>query len=604
MQATPADSPQRVRYFLSYAHTDLWHARQIADFLRAAGHHVDFGTALTGDDAPAWQAALTAAISANDAFLYILSPDSAAAGWCRWEFAQAAAQGKPALGVLLEALPALPAALSPLPSIDLTQGLTPENSERLLNGLKQAATINAVAPVATPSGKPARAETLAKHVFLSYSRRDTDVMRKTRDVLRAAQIPVWTDESIAVGTPLWTEALEKAIENAGCVLVLLSPDAKQSSWVKRELEYASALNIPITPVLARGTEAESVPFRLIGSQYLDVTAQFDERVATMIATVRGQLQGEAAPSAPAVTATTPLPAADHARRHDESFWEILFKLIRKDKVTPFLGPAINSRLLSSHAEAARKWAELRKYPFEAYDGDLARVAQFLAFEMGEFLAKEEIIEEWLKRGKTLDFNDPDNGYSILASLPVSFYVTTNYDDYLCAALDHRQRAPKRVYYYDDEWVDVDTGDPTPDQPMVMHLYGHQTATESLVLTEDDYLRHLLKFTRKEIAFPNYVTDRLARTSYIFIGFTASEWSLRTLFQILSTLDRKGREPHIAIQVEPIRRTDSAAQQERVEEYLRNYFRSQLSATNVQVYVEETDTFLVALRDQWATWKES
>jgi len=610
------DSSSTAHYFVTYAHTDLWQARQVVDALREGGHQVNFEDRLT--DEADWKAPLEKAISACDALIYMLSPESAASEWCQWELAQAVTLGKPVIGVQLETNTVLSPALKLLPSIDMVQGLTPEGTARLISGLERMAKLDsATFPIpASPAGKPSRAESIIKHVFLSYSRRDLELMKKTRDALRAANIAVWTDESIPTDSPHWQVVIAKAIEHAGCLLVILSPDAKQSPWVLRELNYAATHQIPIMSMLARGTEAESVPFPLSGAQYVDARSAFDTGISVIMGALRSRLQG--GHSSVAVVTVAPTGDVTHAKpKLDDSFWNTLFRLIQKEKCTPFLGPSISAKALTPQSEAARKWAEKQKYPFDAYNGDLARVAQFLTFELGEFVAKEEIIEEWLRQGKTPDFNNPNDAHAILARLPFSLYVTTNYDDYLCDALLHHGKHPQRVYYYDGEWVGGNINvEPKPDQPMVMHLYGHQNESESLILSEDDHLRYLLKFARRKtesekvdkkendiITFPTYVTERIGQTSYLFIGFTASEWSFRTLFQILSTFEKKGRQPHFVVQFEPLREGDKQKQTERVENYLRNYLGWQLSATNVQVYVEETDVFLNELREQWVDWQK-
>lgn len=210
----------------------------------------------------------------------------------------------------------------------------------------------------------------------------------------------------------------------------------------------------------------------------------------------------------------------------------------------------------------------------------------------------------LRKAKRPDLNDPNEAHAILADLPLSMYLTTNYDDFLTAALLSKGKQPNRAYYYDNEWVSSQplTGEPTPQAPLVVHVYGHQSEVESLVVSEDDYMRCLLRFARREVRFPAPVMERMGRTSYLFIGFSITDWSLRALFEILtSSLDRLGKEPHIAVQVEPLRGVEPTADQiTRVEDYLRNHFRARMSA-NVQVYVEPTDVFLRDLRTRWTQW---
>ena len=89
-----------------------------------------------------------------------------------------------------------------------------------------------------------------RHVFISYSRRDDIVMRRTVAFLRKQGIKVWVDnEKLTPGTPAWEEEIEKAINSAYAVVVILSPDAKNSEWVRREITYADQYRKRVFPVL-------------------------------------------------------------------------------------------------------------------------------------------------------------------------------------------------------------------------------------------------------------------------------------------------------------------------------------------------------------------
>ncbi|MBL8162157.1 MAG: toll/interleukin-1 receptor domain-containing protein [Anaerolineae bacterium] len=135
-------------------------------------------------------------------------------------------------------------------------------------------------------------------VFLSYSRKDSAIMQRLRDDCAAAGLSVWTDAGIEPGTPLWKDSIERAIETAGCLIVILSPDSKQSEWVKRELDYAHAQRKPIFPVLARGDESSAVPFALSGTQFVDLQQHYAAGVQQLIAAVRERLNADAPPTSP------------------------------------------------------------------------------------------------------------------------------------------------------------------------------------------------------------------------------------------------------------------------------------------------------------------
>lgn len=106
------------------------------------------------------------------------------------------------------------------------------------------------------------------YVFLSYSHQDEEMMREIKEELTDEGIEVWSDDELEWGTPSWERDVQKAIRNAAAMVVLLSPNANESLWVGRELSMAELLNIKIYPILIAGTEAESLPLRLVNHQYL------------------------------------------------------------------------------------------------------------------------------------------------------------------------------------------------------------------------------------------------------------------------------------------------------------------------------------------------
>src|ERR1051326_713754 len=108
-------------------------------------------------------------------------------------------------------------------------------------------------------------------VFMSYSRRDSDVMWRTAKYLRAQGINVWVDnEKLVPGTAIWEEEIEKALKAASAVVVVMSPDSKNSEWVRREISLADQYRKHILPILVRGDEDSSITLRLITRQFVDL----------------------------------------------------------------------------------------------------------------------------------------------------------------------------------------------------------------------------------------------------------------------------------------------------------------------------------------------
>lgn len=111
----------------------------------------------------------------------------------------------------------------------------------------------------------------AEPIFISYSRRDEEIMRKIAFFLRDQGFKVWVDnEKLIPGTPAWEESIEIAIKNALAVIVILSPDSKNSEWVRREITYSDQFSKRVFPILIKGTEEVSLPIRLVTRQYIDL----------------------------------------------------------------------------------------------------------------------------------------------------------------------------------------------------------------------------------------------------------------------------------------------------------------------------------------------
>ena len=107
-------------------------------------------------------------------------------------------------------------------------------------------------------------------IFLSYSRATSPKMRRVRSDLEALGYTVWTDQNLTPGGGSWQSAIDDAIAKSKCMVVLLSPEAKKSEWVQKELEAARVRKLPIIPLLAKGDEKTAIPFALNGYEWADI----------------------------------------------------------------------------------------------------------------------------------------------------------------------------------------------------------------------------------------------------------------------------------------------------------------------------------------------
>ncbi len=111
-----------------------------------------------------------------------------------------------------------------------------------------------------------------KHIFISYNREDIDYMRKVRQSLLADhRLPVWTDEGIPPDTGNWLKSVQTAINQAYCLVCVLTPNTSKSDWVMEELFYAKAKGVSIYMVLMDGDIQSSMIFGFSMVQITDMT---------------------------------------------------------------------------------------------------------------------------------------------------------------------------------------------------------------------------------------------------------------------------------------------------------------------------------------------
>ncbi len=112
-------------------------------------------------------------------------------------------------------------------------------------------------------------------IFISYSRKDIDFVRKLAGDLEKAGYDVWWDLTDLRGGDDWPRAIPAAIESSQRVIIVLSPNSAVSDWVEKEYTYALSLRKKIIPLMLTQS---SVPFALNTINYVDFTT--DDYVAS------------------------------------------------------------------------------------------------------------------------------------------------------------------------------------------------------------------------------------------------------------------------------------------------------------------------------------
>jgi hypothetical protein len=118
-----------------------------------------------------------------------------------------------------------------------------------------------------------------REVFLSHASRDQARARRLRDVLVANDVPVWFSPQHILGAQQWQDEIGKALERCGWFLVLLTPHAVKSMWVKRELGYAlieKHYEKRIIPLLFKPCDFRALSWALPQFQMIDFTKDHEQ----------------------------------------------------------------------------------------------------------------------------------------------------------------------------------------------------------------------------------------------------------------------------------------------------------------------------------------
>jgi formylglycine-generating enzyme required for sulfatase activity len=116
-------------------------------------------------------------------------------------------------------------------------------------------------------------------VFISYARKDKGYTRKLADSLRKRGFEVWMNDHLESGDRR-LRTIEQAVRDSAAVVVVMTPESRDSKWVEREILPAESEGKPIFPLLLRGRAF----FLFMNKGYDDVTkgrmppADFYERL--------------------------------------------------------------------------------------------------------------------------------------------------------------------------------------------------------------------------------------------------------------------------------------------------------------------------------------
>ncbi len=287
-------------------------------------------------------------------------------------------------------------------------------------------------------------------------------------------------------------------------------------------------------------------------------------------------------------------------------WQALAQSICSGQCTPFLGAGACVPTLPTGSELSRALAREFDYPLDNRD-DLAHVSQFIAIQSRDIVhPKHQILRHIGARGyPRFEGAEP---HHVLASWPLSVYLTTNYDDYMLKALEakgrnaHRDfcRWNKELAEHPGIWQREPDYRPSADAPIVYHMHGCGDVPGSLVATEDDYLEFIYNIAksgsmtktvdRSWEMLPPWIMRAISNNCLMFLGYGLLDWSFRVIFRwLVLSLRQTQRRLKIAVQLSPF--ADDAAN-ERAQTYLREYFHHVFDMT---IFWGDAQQFIATLQ---------
>jgi TIR domain len=121
------------------------------------------------------------------------------------------------------------------------------------------------------------------NLFFSYARADSEFVLKLAEDLRSNGTNLWLDQLDIPGGARWDDAIEAALHDCPCLLVVLSPASVTSDNVKDEISFGLENHKTIVPILYKECV---IPFRLKRLQYIDFRVDYNNGFKRLVQTLR------------------------------------------------------------------------------------------------------------------------------------------------------------------------------------------------------------------------------------------------------------------------------------------------------------------------------
>jgi SIR2-like domain len=273
-----------------------------------------------------------------------------------------------------------------------------------------------------------------------------------------------------------------------------------------------------------------------------------------------------------------------------------------------IGAGVSSPLMPLASELALEMEAGLPPDHPARSDGLASVAQALSTINQPQFVKAQLQRRLRQALLQSDrFPEVSHTYDLIASLPVNVFITTNYDDLLLRAL---KRHPKDPHLMVAPWMDF--GDdkrapikppnlPTVAAPLVLHLHGHIDYSDTMVLTEDDYIQFLFAIAQDidksprlrgpASLLPMAARRFLSSQNLLMLGYRAADINFRLLVKSAEALLTSPRtigptgRVRVSVQLRPEKQNNECGVMEYVERMYEHSLSFQLFWGSARQFLE-------------------
>jgi hypothetical protein len=110
---------------------------------------------------------------------------------------------------------------------------------------------------------------MAQHVFVSYKHEEKEFADMLIRQLQMAGFAIWVDTEQLRAGENWREAINFAIHDSFALILVITPEARESQYVTYEWAFAQGAGVKVIPILLRPTPGLHPQLEML--QYLDFT---------------------------------------------------------------------------------------------------------------------------------------------------------------------------------------------------------------------------------------------------------------------------------------------------------------------------------------------